>query len=165
MPSDNFSSFKEDEQKRLFEYVFWLSLFSIGVGLIFYIFWVNPGSESDSGFAENVSLTASPRSSRHKSDYFSKRRKNWIKYDGTFKTYGKIVFKLNGYDEAVKYSFDFGDGYEKDCNSDKISHYYTKPGKYNVKVKVFYDGKETEAWSETLVIREGFKIDPSAYTK
>ncbi|HHB78179.1 MAG TPA: PKD domain-containing protein [Saprospiraceae bacterium] len=164
-PETNFNSFQQDERKKLFDFLFWISLFFIGCGLIFYLFFVNPVGDNtadNSNYIEgHKELTH--HTTRHPNSSTTRIRKNWIKYSGHMVTFDKVVFTLNGYDKAAKYAFDFGDGTEKVCKTEKISHYYTKPGKYTVRVKVYYDNKSTEAWSETLTIKKGFTVDPSAY--
>ncbi len=157
----SFRSIQDDEKKRLFDFLFWLTLFFIGGGLIFYIFVVNPVGDS---YGDNQDFTSIGRQTSHrKSNQPIRKRKNWIKYSGVMETNANIQFKLNGYDGNAKYTFDFGDGTIKNCRSTKISHAFAKPGKYTVKVKVAYNNKVAEAWSETLVIKNGIPVDVAAF--
>ena len=162
--STNISSFKEDENKRLLGFLFWAALIFIGSSLIFYIFVINPGDAtySDTQNYDNGIVINGKTVIHHPRNILNKRN-NWIKYDGVMETNANIVFKLNGYDSSAEYLFDFGDGTTKKCRSTKIAHAYSKPGKYTVSVKVRYKNRVEEAWTETLKIKKGIPVDPSAY--
>jgi len=161
----NLASMQEEEKKRLLGFLFWLALIFIGSSLIFYIFVINPVGDSysdNSGFINNTS-SISKRTNHHQSAQTLRKRKNWIKYDGVLETNANIKFKLNGYDASATYLFNFGDGTSKKCKSSRITHAYTRAGKYKVRVKVSYNNKVEEAWTETLNIKKGIAVDPSAF--
>ena len=167
----SFAHIKEDENKRLSGFLFWLVLIFIGCSLIFYLFVINPVGDTYSdvqSFEENKELIDNDNNDNnnkrydHKKDNVLRKRKNWIEYDGNLEANASITFKINGYDTSAKYIFDFGDGTTKKCRSYRISHAYSKPGKYTVSAKVSYNDV-SEAWKETLNIKEGLYVDPSAF--
>jgi len=160
--STSFASIRENEKERLLGFLFWLILVFVGSGIIFYLFVINPGGDN---YSDNSvpGVGFSQKTQHREPAQILRKRKNWITYDGILETNVSIQFKMSGYDSAAKYFFDFGDGTTKKCRSSRISHAYSKPGKYTVKVKVKYDNKVTEAWTDTLIIKKGIPVDPAAF--
>ncbi len=161
--STSLKSIREKEMSTLKGYMYFLALVVTGIGIMFYVFVVNPGEDSidNQTFIDNDIPPS--ENTNYNSSKIHRKRSNWIKYNGVMETNANIQFILDGYDRTAQYLFDFGDGITKKCRSKKISHAYVKPGKYTVIVRVRYDNKVTEAWKETLTIKNGIIVDPAAF--
>ena len=58
---------------------------------------------------------------------------------------------------TIKYDFDNDGKYDLTTKKDTVTHVYTKPGKYRVKVKVIYRGYAGIWYSAPLIVKKGLK--------
>lgn len=65
-----------------------------------------------------------------------------------------LSFNIDGYAANATYTLETGDGKTKQLDNGQLSHIYSSPGKYKVKLHVTYQGETKLACSKKIVISE-----------
>lgn len=115
----------------------------------------SPATKSGKPFDKNKALQGNVS--------FSKSAKNQLLIAGQTEVKQLLNFTIENFDKKARYDLHLGDGVILHPKAKSIKYAYQRPGRYQVKLIVNYEGESAQLYSGTIQILKSIKIAPGAH--